>query len=360
MTHGGTAAWVEAWQPMAAAVGRDFAANEDQVYGAAAIERGAILRYLEPLEFGCALHNDPAVARAHGHPDVIAPHTALLTFSIPAMWRPGESPIFTSEARDAEPARSPMTGRFTGLEPPTTGYFATDFAMDWNRPAAVGERLCRRGALLLSCEPKETAVGRGAFITWQSEIANEAGEVLALMRIGTFRYVPNPAPAAAQPRQARGEAPPAAQAPPPAPARTNPAWQDFRVGDAIPPVRFPLSVYRLVVAAGANRDFNAIHHNTDYARATGAPEMYANTMFLQGMWERTLREAIGDAGLIRSLSGFRMRRFNTVGDTVTVRGRVAETWREGPLGLVAFEMWSENRGGVSVGPGRMVASVPVG
>jgi hypothetical protein len=54
-------------------------------------------------------------------------------------------------------------------------------------------------------------------------------------------------------------------------------------GEALAPLAFPLSVYRLVVAAGANRDFNAIHHNSDYARATGAPDMYANTLFLQGM-----------------------------------------------------------------------------
>jgi acyl dehydratase len=253
-----------------------------------------------------------------------------------------------------------MTGRRTALEPPTTGYFATDFAMDWLRPATVGERLCRRGAALLSCEPKETAVGRGAFITWGSEIANQEGEVLARMRLGTFRYVPRPARAGdgAAPRQERGAQPPPAPESAPA-AAPDPRWEDLREGDPIPPLRFPLSVYRLVVAAGANRDFNAIHHNTEHARATGAPEMYANTMFLQGMWERALREAIGPAGVIRSLSGFRMRRFNTVGDTVTVRGRVARRWREGGLGLVEFEMWSENRGGVSVGPGRMVAALPL-
>jgi hypothetical protein len=34
-----------------------------------------------------------------------------------------------------------------------------------------------------------------------------------------------------------------------------------------------------VMAAGANRDFNAIHHNAEVARATGAPDIYANTLF---------------------------------------------------------------------------------
>ncbi len=91
-------------------------------------------------------------------------------------------------------------------------------------------------------------------------------------------------------------------------------WEDISAGDEVPPVQFPLSVYRLVMEAGANRDFNSIHHNSEYARQTSAPEMYANTIFLQGMWERTVREFIGLAGTIKSLAGFRMKIFNTAGD----------------------------------------------
>ncbi|MCA8348475.1 hotdog family protein [Burkholderia cepacia] len=135
-------------------------------------------------------------------------------------------------------------------------------------------------------------------------------------------------------------------------------WDDVIEGEALDSLAFPLTVYRLVMAAGANRDFNSIHHNSEVARATGAPEMYANNYLLQGMWERTVRQYIGDAGTIRRLSGFRMRRFNTVGDTVVVKGRVARKWCEGE-GFVELEMWSENAQGVSVGPGRIVAVLPM-
>jgi acyl dehydratase len=113
------------------------------------------------------------------------------------------------------------------------------------------------------------------------------------------------------------------------------------------------------MAAGANRDFNAIHHNADHARATGAPDMYANTLLLQGMWERTVRQYIGLAGVIRRQSGFRMRAFNTVGDTVHVNARVQRKWRDGEAGFVEFEIWSSNSAGISVGPGRIVATLPV-
>ena len=135
-------------------------------------------------------------------------------------------------------------------------------------------------------------------------------------------------------------------------------WEDIAVGDEVPSVSFPLSIYRLVVEAGANRDFNSIHHNSDYARQTGAPDMYANNTFLQGMWERTVREFIGLAGGIRRVQGFRMKIFNTAGDTVITRGRVKRLWIDADHGLAELEMWCENSKGVSVGPGIVTVTLP--
>lgn len=139
---------------------------------------------------------------------------------------------------------------------------------------------------------------------------------------------------------------------------THRTWDDVQVGEQLPALSFPLTVYRLVMAAGANRDFNAIHHNPNVARASGAPDMYANTLFLQGMWERTVRDFIGAAGGIRTQSGFQMRIFNTPGDTVVVKGHVEDKWREGDEGFIKLKIWSENRHGICVGPGSIVATMP--
>ena len=149
--------------------------------------------------------------------------------------------------------------------------------------------------------------------------------------------------------------PPAAS---PIPTVSQRHFEDVTEGEELPPVGFPLSVYRLVVAAGANRDFNSIHHNSEVARASGAPDMYASTAFLLGMWERSLREFIGAAGRIRAVAGFRMRSFNLVGQTVVVHGRVTRCRRQGDAGLVDIEMWSDNGHGVSVGPGTVTVSLP--
>lgn len=140
-------------------------------------------------------------------------------------------------------------------------------------------------------------------------------------------------------------------------------WSEVAVGDMLPTLRFPLTVYRMVMAAGANRDFNAIHHNTAHAQSTGAPEMYANVLFLQGMWERTVREYIGLAGTLHAIRDFRMKSFNTAGDTVVVRGRVERKWIDegaepAQRHRLELKVWSENRHGVSVGPGVVEVSLP--
>ncbi len=136
-------------------------------------------------------------------------------------------------------------------------------------------------------------------------------------------------------------------------------WDEAEVGDAIGPLSFPVTVARLVIAAAGNRDFSPIHHNHEYAQARGTSDMYANNMFLQGMWERAVRDYIGLAGTFRKLAGFRMVRFNTVGTTVVVKGEVVRKWREGDTGLVEIKMWSENDGEVSVGPGTMTVTLPL-
>lgn len=135
-------------------------------------------------------------------------------------------------------------------------------------------------------------------------------------------------------------------------------WEDVTEGEVLPTLKFPLTVYRLVMSAGATRDYNAIHHNSEFAKKSGAPDMYANGVLLQAMWERSVREFIGLAGVIRALRGFRMKIFNTVGDTVVVNGKVKRKWREGRDALLEIEMWSENSKGVSVGPGSMIVALP--
>lgn len=145
--------------------------------------------------------------------------------------------------------------------------------------------------------------------------------------------------------------------------RTAKQYADVQVGEHLPEVALPLTVYRLVMAAGSNRDFNSIHHNSEYAQGTGAEEMYANTSFLMSSWERLVRDWCGETGRIRAVRGFRMRSFNYVGTTMRVLGEVAATRTEetanGPVGVVEVAVRCEGPSGVTVGPGTVEVVLPL-
>lgn len=344
-----TEEWERGWQAVVDRVGSDVPAGVHS--GADAVERGAVRRYLEPLELDCALHYDAEVARQHGYRDVIAPYTSTLMWCGPAMWEPGMR-IFTSAERDAQPARSPIRVTSDDFPPEATGYFATDMSMTFARPPVVGDLLGRRRARLVDVALKQTRVGRGALLTSESDVVDLEGGRVATVRSTMFVYEPVPSPLKASGTKAE----PVSEAPR-ARVLDQRCVQDVVDGEALEPVAFPLTVYRLVMAAGANRDFNSIHHNSELAKASGAPEMYANTLLLQGMWERSVRAYIGNAGTIEQLSGFRMGSFNTVGDTVVVHGRVSGVERE--TGRVMLTVWSTSGSGVSVGPGTVVVRLPI-
>jgi acyl dehydratase len=135
-------------------------------------------------------------------------------------------------------------------------------------------------------------------------------------------------------------------------------YEDVSIGDRLPELKLPLPAYRLVMAAAGTRDFTAIHHNDEYARSVGAPAMYANAGLLLGMWERALRDYIGDAGTIRSIRDFRMVRFTLVGSVVTVQGRVVAKARRDRVSIVEVELRTIVGDTVTVGPGRAEVTLP--
>jgi acyl dehydratase len=135
-------------------------------------------------------------------------------------------------------------------------------------------------------------------------------------------------------------------------------FEDVTVGDRLPGATYPLPLYRLVMAAGATRDFTAIHHNDEYARAAGAPSTYANTILLMGMWERVLRDYIGLAGTIRAIRNFRMVRFTTVGSLVRVEGQVVSKEQRDGRPLVGIELRTMVGETLTVGPGLAEVTLP--
>ena len=123
-------------------------------------------------------------------------------------------------------------------------------------------------------------------------------------------------------------------------------WSDIVAGAELPPISIPITLQRLVMEAGANRDLSLMHHDTKVAQATGAPDAFANTFFLMGMFERLMRDWAGPKARIRKIGPLRMMIFNAVGDTVHFKG-VVESVDE-TTGTVTLDMWVESQRGKTV------------
>ncbi|MCY4455460.1 MAG: MaoC family dehydratase N-terminal domain-containing protein [Chloroflexi bacterium] len=363
--------WQAAWQGTIDAVGGDFSGGVTST-AVDQIELGAVRKFLEPLELDCPLHYDPDAAKQHGYRNVLAPVAGISSTWLDAgLWRPGMGSRYPQPHPHVDIPRARTEDVPEPPVPNTTAAFATDIEIEYFEPAVVGDRLTVRGRTLLSCVPRETRVGRGAFMVWEREVVNQDGVRVALLRNGSYSYVPLDAPEdASSPREpeAAEEAAPEEDliairnvepGDPPAVDWSNQRyWEDVQEGDAIPPVAINLTIARLVVEAGANRDFNQIHHNTPVSIATGAPDMYANNGFIQAWWERAVREYIGLGGRFKKTGPFRMRIFNTVGESAVTSGTVKRKWVEDGEHLVEIEVQTEISRGTSVGPGPVVVSLP--
>jgi acyl dehydratase len=353
------------WQDLEAAIGQDFSEGVTRT-GADPAERGAIRRFCEALEMDCPLFFDDEVARSYGHAGILAPISMInSTLTAPAIWKPGDPTRWPSPERNAITDTLQTAGGRPMPIPPTSAGFATDIEIEYFRPVHVGDRLTAGGQKLVSVNVRETSVGQGAFYVTEGEIHNQVGDLVARTRNGLYRY--NPHPEGTSPPRRPGTRPSSAQAKrevaPPAQA-SNIDWsvqryyEDVQEGDSVPPVVTNITVQRLVIEAGANRDFTPIHHNSQIAQSQAAPEMYANNIFIQGMWERAVREFIGMAGTIKKVGPFRMRIFNTVGESVVTKGTVKRRWQEDGESFLELDMLSEHSQGVSVGQGPVVVTLP--
>ena len=115
---------------------------------------------------------------------------------------------------------------------------------------------------------------------------------------------------------------------------------------------------RMVQQVSGTQDFYPIHHDRDFARSGGHPDIFVNTAFTRAALCRLLTDWAGPAGFVKRL-GFQMRRYHLVGDTIYVRGKVVKKYRQDGVGAVDLEIWAENaREGIAT-PGTATVHLPL-
>jgi hypothetical protein len=114
---------------------------------------------------------------------------------------------------------------------------------------------------------------------------------------------------------------------------------------------------RIALQVSGSQDFYPVHHDLDFAKAGGHPDIFVNTGFMQGCFNRLICGWIGDNGWLKKFR-MEMRRMNIPGDTMTFQGKVSKKFIEDGEHLVECELWAENeREGVTT-PSFALVSLP--
>ncbi len=139
---------------------------------------------------------------------------------------------------------------------------------------------------------------------------------------------------------------------------TRVLWEDVAEGQELPPISLDMTIKRCIIAVAATRDFYDIHHNQEFARASGVKDIFVNTMFNQGLAGRFMTDWTGPEGEIRRL-GIAMRESTYPGDTVTVNGKVVKKYvNESGDHLVDLDVVISNpRGPAVIAQGTMALPV---
>jgi acyl dehydratase len=116
-------------------------------------------------------------------------------------------------------------------------------------------------------------------------------------------------------------------------------FAEISEGEKLPEHTVAITLQRLVMEASANRDFAPIHFERAAAQATGAPDVYANTIFLETVLESAIRRWAGLGGRITEIA-FSMRSFNCVGDLVSAGGTVVSL--DPQQRLAELDIWIES------------------
>ncbi|MDG2051847.1 MAG: MaoC/PaaZ C-terminal domain-containing protein [Myxococcota bacterium] len=73
------------------------------------------------------------------------------------------------------------------------------------------------------------------------------------------------------------------------------------VGDTLPTFELPVTSTVIVAGAIASRDFMPAHHDAEYARGQGAPDMFMNILTTNGYVARYVTDWSGPETMVRAI-----------------------------------------------------------
>ncbi|MCV7092982.1 MaoC family dehydratase [Mycobacterium interjectum] len=79
-------------------------------------------------------------------------------------------------------------------------------------------------------------------------------------------------------------------------------WADINLGDEVTPLEIPVTTTMIVAGAIASRDFMPVHHDRDFAKKQGSPNLFMNILTTNGYCVRFLTDWAGPEAMVKNLS----------------------------------------------------------
>jgi len=135
-------------------------------------------------------------------------------------------------------------------------------------------------------------------------------------------------------------------------------YEDVQENMALPEITFgPITTEMLVRFAAARNNFHPIHYDKDIARSEGHPDVLVQGPLKLALFDRLMREWIGDHGLLKKVSAT-YRAVDLPGNTLHIKGKVASKEVEQDQGQIYCELWAENQEGTVTTQGQAVVTLP--
>ena len=85
-------------------------------------------------------------------------------------------------------------------------------------------------------------------------------------------------------------------------SRTTLDWRAISTGDEVTPMEVPVTATVIVAGAIASRDFMPVHHDPEFAKKQGSPNMFMNILTTNGLCTKFLTDWVGPEAMVKKLS----------------------------------------------------------
>lgn len=278
-----------------------------------------VRHWVDALDDHNPIYLDEARARASRFGGLVAPPAMLQVWT---MGRPRLEGIAErgGSSSEMDPASPFVALAKAGLP----GTLATNSELEFLRYLRPGDRLYSTSELESISERKTTGLGSGYFVTWMTcyfAQGADSDEAVGRQRFRIFKFAPGRAGDPKAPESSASAPRPEPRTPDP--NATNPARPATgeAKGERLPDFALPVTTTRIVAGALASRDFMPVHHDRDYARKQGAPDVFMNILTTNGYVARYVTDWAGSEARLLGIQ-IRLGGPATPGTTLRFSGEV--------------------------------------